>query len=317
MRGRHSRADAMTDELVTIIDLIRYGASRFNRAGLTFGHGHDSAIDESAQLVMHALGLPPDIPTAYGQARVTAEERREILALFERRIEERRPAAYLVGEAWFAGLAFKSDPRALVPRSPIAELILAGFEPWLGGRPVERALDLCTGSGCIAVAMAVHQPHWRVDAVDLSSDALALAAENVAMHDVGRRVRLLRSDLFESLGDEVYDLIVSNPPYVPAGEVPALPPEYAHEPSLGLAGGTDGLDLALRILRDAPAHLAGDGLVVVEVGDSEAALVELLPEVPFNWIEFKVGQMGVFALDAETLRAAHPRVAELCTARGL
>ena len=307
----------MTDELVTLIDLIRYGASQFNRAGLTFGHGHDSAIDESAQLVMHVLRLPPDIPPAYGQARVTAEERREILALFERRIEERKPAAYLVGEAWFAGLAFKSDPRALVPRSPIAELILAGFEPWLGGRPVHRALDLCTGSGCIAIAMAVHQPHWQVDAVDLSEDALALAAENAAFQDVTRRVRLLHSDLFGALGGQVYDLIVSNPPYVPAGDVPVLPLEYAHEPSMGLAAGEDGLDLALRILRDAPAHLAEDGLLVVEVGDSEEALVDLLPEVPFNWIEFKVGQMGVFALDAEALRAAGRRVAELCAARGL
>jgi ribosomal protein L3 glutamine methyltransferase len=307
----------MTDELHSIIDLIRYGASRFNRAGLTFGHGHDSPIDEAAQLVMHVLRLPPDIPPTYGQARVTADEKREILALFDRRIDERRPAAYLVGEAWFAGLAFKSDPRALVPRSPIAELILAGFEPWLGGRSVERALDLCTGSGCIAIAIAVHQPHWQVDAVDLSEDALALAAENAESLGVAGRVRLLRSNLFDALDGERYDLIVSNPPYVPAADVAKLPPEYAHEPALGLAAGDDGLDLALRILRDAPQHLSEDGLLVVEVGDSETALAELLPEVPFNWIEFKVGPMGVFALDAEPLRAAHPRVSALCAARGL
>lgn len=307
----------MTAELLSIVDLIRYGASQFSRAGLTFGHGHDSAIDESAQLVMHVMQLPPDIPSVYAQSRVTEEEKRAVLALFERRIRERVPAAYLVGEAWFAGLSFKSDPRALVPRSPIAELILDGFEPWLGERPVQRVLDLCTGSGCIAIAMAVHQPHWQVDAVDLSDDALALAAENARLLDVARRVRLLRSDLFSSLAGEVYDLIVSNPPYVPAGDVTALPPEYAHEPSLGLAAGADGLDLALRILRDAPEHLAEDGLLVVEVGDSEAALVELLPGVPFNWIEFKVGQMGVFALDAEPLREALPRISALCAARGL
>lgn len=307
----------MTAELLSIIDLIRYGASQFNRAGLTFGHGHDSAIDESAQLVMHVMQLPPGIPSVYAQSRVTAEEKRAVLDLFERRIRERVPAAYLVGEAWFAGLAFKSDPRALVPRSPIAELILDGFEPWLGERPVQRVLDLCTGSGCIAIAMAVHQPHWQVDAVDLSDDALALAAENARLLDVARRVRLLRSDLFSGLAGEVYDLIVSNPPYVPAGEVTGLPREYAHEPSLGLAAGADGLDLALRILRDAPGHLAEDGLLVVEVGDSEAALVELLPGVPFNWIEFKVGQMGVFALDAEPLRHALPQVSALCAARGL
>jgi ribosomal protein L3 glutamine methyltransferase len=307
----------MTDELVTIIDLIRYGASQFNRAGLTFGHGHDSPIDEAAQLVMHVLALPPDIPPAYGQARVTGEEKRRILALFEQRIAERKPAAYLIGEAWFAGLCFKSDPRALVPRSPIAELILAGFEPWLGDRPVHRALDLCTGSGCIAIAMAVHQPHWQVDAVDLSEDALALAAENAASLNVADRVSLLRSDLFSALDGRVYDLIVSNPPYVPAAEVQTLPPEYAYEPALGLAAGDDGLDLVLRILRDAPDYLSEEGLVVVEVGDSEARLVELLPEVPFNWIEFKVGQMGVFALDAAPLRAARSRVAALCAARGL
>lgn len=307
----------MTDELRTILDLIRWGASEFSRAGLALGHGHDSPIDEAAQLVMHVLALPPDIPSNYGHAAVTADEKRRILALFERRIAERMPAAYLVGEAWFAGLAFKSDPRALVPRSPIAELIQSGFEPWLGGRDVLRALDLCTGSGCIAIAMAVHQPHWRVDAVDLSEDALALAAENAARFDVAGRVRLLQSDLFAALAGERYDLIVSNPPYVPAAEVPLLPPEYAHEPSLGLAAGDDGLDLALRILRDAPDHLTEDGLLVVEVGDSEAALTALLPEIPFQWIEFKVGPMGVFALDAGPLRAARPRVAALCAARGL
>jgi ribosomal protein L3 glutamine methyltransferase len=307
----------MTDELRTILDLIRWGASEFSRAGLALGHGHDSPIDEAAQLVMHVLALPPDIPSNYGHAAVTADEKRRILALFERRIAERMPAAYLVGEAWFAGLAFKSDPRALVPRSPIAELIQSGFEPWLGGRDVLRALDLCTGSGCIAIAMAVHQPHWRVDAVDLSEDALALAAENAARFDVAGRVRLLQSDLFAALAGERYDLIVSNPPYVPAAEVPLLPPEYAHEPSLGLAAGDDGLDLALRILRDAPDHLTEDGLLVVEVGDSEAALTALLPEVPFQWIEFKVGPMGVFALDAGPLRDARPRVAALCAARGL
>src|SRR6476646_12011787 len=169
----------MTDELQTIIDLIRYGASRFNAAGLTFGHSFDNAIDEATQLTLHALHLPHDLPPAYGQAKVTLAEKEEVLALFLRRIEERVPAAYLTGEAWFAGLSFKTDPRALVPRSPIAELIETGFEPWLGGRPVERALDLCTGSGCIAIATAHYHPEWSVDAADISEDALALAAENI------------------------------------------------------------------------------------------------------------------------------------------
>jgi ribosomal protein L3 glutamine methyltransferase len=180
-----------------------------------------------------------------------AGERDKVLALFERRIKERIPAAYLTGEAWFAGLSFKSDPRALVPRSPIAELIESHFEPWLGGREVQRALDICTGSGCIAIAMAHHNPDWQVDGVDISDAALALAEENKKrLH--ADNVRLLKSDLFSAVKGERYDLIVTNPPYVTNDETDALPPEYAHEPELGLRAGDDGLDLALRILRDAP-----------------------------------------------------------------
>ena len=293
----------MPTELETIVDFIRWGATRFNAAGLTFGHSYDNALDEATQLVLHALHLPHDLSPAYGQAKLTSDERAAVLELFRRRIEDRRPAAYLTGEAWFAGLSFKSDERALVPRSPIAELIEARFEPWLAGRPVERALDLCTGSGCIAIAMAHHAPDWRVDAVDVSEDALALARENAQALLVADRVRLIRSDLFGALEGEVYDLVVSNPPYVANAHVDALPPEYAHEPALGLRAGDDGLDLALRILRDAPAHLSPHGLLVVEVGDSEAALAALLPEVPFTWIEFRVGQMGVFVLERDDLVA--------------
>ena len=191
----------MSAELATIIDFIRYGASRFGAAGLSFGHSYDNALDEATQLVLHALHLPHDIGPAYGQARLLAEEKQAVLALFQRRIDERIPACYLTGEAWFAGLSFKSDPRALVPRSPIAELIESGFEPWLGGREVHRALDLCTGSGCIGIAMAHYQPEWEVDCVDLSDDALALAAENVARLEA-RNVRLLKSDLFSALDGE-------------------------------------------------------------------------------------------------------------------
>jgi len=293
----------MTNELQTIVDLIRYAASRFNAAGLTFGHSHDNAIDEAAHLVLSCLHLPPDLPPAYGGARVTAMEKTRVLSLIDRRIETREPVAYLVGEAWFAGMPFKSDARALVPRSPIAELIEGGFSPWLDGRDVGRALDLCTGSGCIGIAMAAHNPHWQVDIADLSDDALALARENIALHQVGRQVRAIRSDLFSGLPGERYDLIVSNPPYVTDDEYAALPGEYAHEPKLGLAAGADGLDIALRILRDAPDHLTDDGLLIVEVGESERALTALLPEVPFVWIEFKVGSMGVFALGRHDLVA--------------
>jgi ribosomal protein L3 glutamine methyltransferase len=291
----------MTAELATIVDLIRYAASRFSAAGLTFGHSHDNAIDEASHLVLSSLHLPPDLPPAYGNARLTAAEKAGVLALVERRIETREPVAYLVGEAWFAGLPFKSDPRALVPRSPIAELIEDGFSPWLDGREVARALDLCTGSGCIGIAMAAHNPAWRVDLADISDDALALARENIALHQLGDRVRAVHSDLFAGLRGERYDLVVSNPPYVTDAEYAALPGEYAHEPKLGLAAGADGLDIALRILRDAPEHLADAGVLIVEVGESEHALAALLPDVPFVWIEFKVGPMGVFALERRDL----------------
>ncbi|MCW4453239.1 50S ribosomal protein L3 N(5)-glutamine methyltransferase [Flavobacterium sp. MXW15] len=301
-------------ELHTIIDLIRYGASRFNEAGLTFGHSYDNALDEATQLVLHTLHLPHDLGPAYGQARLLKGEKEKVLALFERRVVERVPAAYLTGEAWFAGLSFKSDARALVPRSPIAELIESGFEPWLGGREVNRALDLCTGSGCIAIAMGHYYPHWRVDGVDISDDALALAAENKARLDA-HNVTLLKSDLFSGLTGRHYDLIVTNPPYVTNDETDALPQEYSYEPELGLRAGDDGLDLVLKILRDAPIHLSEDGLLICEVGESERHLVALLPEVDFAWIEFKVGQMGIFAVECRELIAHNAHIAELAAQR--
>ncbi|OJY88118.1 MAG: ribosomal protein L3 N(5)-glutamine methyltransferase [Lysobacterales bacterium 63-13] len=304
----------MTAELATIIDFIRYAASRFSAAGLTFGHSYDNALDEATHLVLQTLHLPHDLSPAYGQARLVAEEKLAVLALIERRIKERTPIAYLTGKAWFAGLEFISDRRALVPRSPIAELILGGFSPWLDDREVFRALDLCTGSGCIGIAMASHYPDWLVDLVDVSDDALALARENIEYQNVGDRVRAISSDLFDGVRGERYDLIVSNPPYVTEDEYAAMPAEYAHEPKLGLTAGNDGLDLALRILREAPEVLTEDGVLIVEVGESERALVELLPEVPFNWVEFAVGQMGVFVIDrgdlvehADAIRAAAQR----------
>ena len=304
----------MHDELHTIVDLIRYGASRFNGAGLTFGHSYDNAIDEATQLVLHALHLPHDLGPAYGQARVTASEKADILALFARRIDERVPAAYLTGEAWFAGLSFKSDPRALVPRSPIAELIESGFEPWIGDLEVGRALDLCTGSGCIAIAMGHYNPNWDVVGIDISDKALALAEENKSrLH--ADNVAFLKSDLFGALEGEVFDLIVTNPPYVTHEETDALPAEYAHEPELGLRAGDDGLDLALKIMRDAPDHLSEGGLLVCEVGETERALVALLPEVPLAWVEFRVGQMGIFVATRGDLLAHHARIREFADAR--
>jgi ribosomal protein L3 glutamine methyltransferase len=304
----------MSAELSTIIDFIRYGASQFGRAGLTFGHSFDNALDESTQLVLHALHLQHDIGPAYGQAKLTAEEKHAVLDLFKRRIEERVPACYLTGEAWFAGLSFKSDARALVPRSPIAELIESGFEPWLGGRPVERALDLCTGSGCIAIAMAHYNPDWQVDGVDVSEEALSLAAENKERLDA-RNCTLIRSDMFTALAGKVYDLIVTNPPYVTNDETDALPEEYSHEPDLGLRAGDDGLDFALKILRDAPAHLSEHGVLICEVGESERQLIKLLPEVPFSWVEFKVGQMGIFVIDRNDIITHHGKIKQLADLR--
>ena len=302
-------------EQVSIIDLIRYGGSRFNAAGLTFGHSYDNALDEATQLVLHALHLPHDLSPVYGNSRVTADEKAKVLGLFERRIAERVPAAYLTGEAWFAGLSFKSDRRALVPRSPIAELITAGFEPWLGGREVNRVLDLCTGSGCIAIATAHYHPHWQVDGVDINDEALSLAQENkVRLH--ADNVTLRKSDLFNDLQGEVYDLIVTNPPYVTDDETDALPKEYSYEPELGLRAGFDGLDLALKILRDAPEHLSEQGLLICEVGEAERALVELLPELPMAWVEFKVGQMGIFVVERADLVEHHQKIKALADARG-
>jgi ribosomal protein L3 glutamine methyltransferase len=309
-------ADApITFEQLTIVDLIRHGGTRFGAAGLAFGHSYDNALDEATQLVLHALHMPHDLSPVYGQSRVTSEEKAVVLALFDRRINERIPAAYLTGEAWFAGLSFKSDPRALVPRSPIAELIESGFEPWLGGRDVHRVLDLCTGSGCIAIATAHYHPDWQVDGADINDDALALAAENKVRLHAGN-VSLRKSDLFDDLAGEIYDLIVTNPPYVTNDETDALPREYSHEPELGLRAGDDGLDLALKIQRDAPAHLSDDGLLICEVGEAEQALVELLPQLPMAWVEFKVGQMGIFVVERADLVEHHARIKELADARG-
>ncbi|MGY0619774.1 50S ribosomal protein L3 N(5)-glutamine methyltransferase [Lysobacter sp. A378] len=301
-------------EQVSIIDLIRFGGSRFGHAGLAFGHSYDNALDEATQLVLHALRMPHDLSPVYGASRVTSDEKREVLALFERRINERIPAAYLTGEAWFAGLSFKSDPRALVPRSPIAELIEASYEPWLGGREIHRVLDLCTGSGCIAIATAHYHPQWHVDGVDIDDDALALATENKARL-LADNVTLRKSDLFRDLDGEVYDLIVTNPPYVTNDETDALPAEYVHEPELGLRAGDDGLDLVLEILCDAPRHLSEAGVLVCEVGEAEHALVALLPELPLAWVEFKVGQMGIFVAERADLLAHHARIKALAHVR--
>lgn len=289
--------------LETVGDFIRWGTSRFNAAALHFGHGTDNAADEAAWLVLHALHLPHETPAYFYQSRLTSAEKKAVYTLLRRRIEERKPAAYLIGEAWFAGLRFTVNENVLVPRSAIAELIQQRFEPWMESGAVRRILDLCTGSGCIAVACAQAFPEAEVDAADVSPAALDVARDNLGRYGLQGSVRLLESDLFDALQAERYDIIVSNPPYVGAEEIAALPTEFSHEPRLGLAGGGgDGLDLVARILREAGAHLTPQGVLVVEVGNSWPALERRYPDVPFTWLEFEHGDGGVFLLTAAQLR---------------
>ncbi len=295
--------EAICCSLHTIRDLIRWGASQMNAASLHFGHGTDNAIDEAAALVLHALHLPPDLHGDYLQANLLPEEKRAALRLLERRVKERKPAAYLTQRAWFMGLPFYVDERVLVPRSPLAELIERHFAPWLSdSRQVERILDLGTGSGCLGIACAYAFPDARVDLVDVSADALAVAQRNVAEHGLEEQIEAIQSDLFSALKGRHYDLIISNPPYVDLEEMDNLPPEYHHEPQLGLAAGAQGLDVVAEILRQAADYLKRDGLLIVEVGNAQYALCEAFPDVPFTWLEFERGGQGVFLLNTAQVR---------------
>lgn len=298
------------DGLISIHDFVRWGASRFNAAGLFFGHGTDNAVDEALHLVLHALHLPPDLPAVYRDCRLTPGERVAVTELVERRISERKPAAYLTQRSWFAGLEFYVNEDVLVPRSPLAELVEAGFDPWIDAEGVGRLLDLCTGSGCIGIAAAVYLPHVEVDLVDISAAALRVAEKNLENHGLTDRVRVLESDLFSALGGQRYDVIVSNPPYVGAEELASLPEEFRKEPTLGLAGGQSGLDLVLRILRDAPTFLNHDGILVVEVGSSGGELTRRFPDLPFLWLEFERGGEGVFLLNRDQLVSYHEAFTE-------
>ncbi len=294
---------SICDELFTVRDFIRWGVSEFNSAKLFFGHGTDNRWDEAEQLVLHAIHLQPPLSEEWLDARLTRAERERVLMNLQRRIDERIPAAYITGQAWFAGLPFIVDERVLVPRSPIGELIEQQFEPWLRTEP-QQILDLCTGSGCIGIACAYFFPEAEVQLSDISFDALAVAEENIQQHGLEERVFAIQSDLFSNLAGQKFDLIVSNPPYVDADDLATMPDEYHAEPEIGLASGEDGLDFTRRLLREASDYLMDDGVLIVEVGNSWVALEAAYPELPFSWIEFKRGGHGVFMLTRQDLMTA-------------
>lgn len=282
-------------------ELIGIIARRLEDAGLVFGHGTENAHDEAAWLVIHALGLSPAEPLPEPSAPVGADEIARVDDLLQQRIHTRKPLAYLLNSAWFAGLEFYVDERVIVPRSPIAELIAREFSPWLTAPP-RRILDLCTGSGCIAVACAAQFDDSHVDATDISTNVLEVAGINLRKHRLEDKVSLIQADVFEGLPKRNYDIIVGNPPYVDAGAMAELPDEYRSEPALALAAGEDGLTIVRRILAGATEYLSAEGILVCEVGDSEEALMAAFPKIPFVWLEFEFGGHGVFLLTAGDLR---------------
>ena len=289
---------------VTVGHLIDSAVRRLRRAKLFYGHGTDNPRDEAIALVLHVVNLPHDAPRSVLTRRVTAAQAERYEALIRRRIDERQPLAYLTHESWFAGLRFHVDERVLIPRSPIAELIERQFSPWIDAARVRRILDMGTGSGCIALACAKYFPRARVDAVDIDENALEVAAINRRRLRLTRRVNLVASDHFRALGNAAYDIIVSNPPYVGEREMRGLPREYRHEPRHALASGRQGLDSVGVILRSAAKHLQPLGLLVVEVGNTERALMRAYPKLPFTWLDFERGGGGVFLLTREQLKSA-------------
>ncbi|MGL5146884.1 MAG: 50S ribosomal protein L3 N(5)-glutamine methyltransferase [Plesiomonas shigelloides] len=292
--------DEAVNELHTIQDMLRWTVSRFNAAGLYYGHGTDNPWDEAVALVLPTLFLPLDFPADMRNCRLTPSERHRIVERVLRRINDRVPVAYLTNSAWFCGMEFYVDERVLVPRSPIGELIQNHFDGLLPREPL-RILDMCTGSGCIAIACAAEFPDAEVDAVDISTDALTVAEQNIYAHALGQRVIPIRSDVFRDLPQDKYDLIVTNPPYVDAEDIADMPDEYHHEPAIGLASGMDGLKLTKRILAGAPDYLAEDGVLICEVGNSMVHLEAQYPEIPFTWLEFEHGGLGVFMLTRQQI----------------
>jgi ribosomal protein L3 glutamine methyltransferase len=293
-----------THELETVRDWVRYAVSRFTAGGLFFGHGMASAYDEAVYLVMHTLHLPSERLDSFLEARLTQAERAELFGIVERRVNERTPAAYLTRESWLGEFRFYVDERVIIPRSYIAALLPDALEPWLlDPASVQSALDLCTGSGCLAVLLAHYFPNADVDAADISSDALAVAQRNVAEHGMQDRINLIRSDLLSNLTEKTYDLIISNPPYVTTMAMAELPAEYRHEPAIALAGGDDGLDAVRTILAKAAPFLGPDGLLLVEVGHNRDATEAAFPRLPFTWLTTTGNDESVFLLRRDDLVA--------------
>jgi len=293
---------ANTSELLTLRDWLRYAVSTFNEAGLTFGHGSSNAYDEAAYLVLHTLHLPLDTLDPFLDAHLTAQEKVTLLDVLQRRVEQKIPAAYLTHETWLGEFKFYVDERVIVPRSFIAELLRERLFPWVADADdTTSVLDLCTGSGCLAILAAHAFPHATVDAVDLSADALQVAQRNIADYALSGRVQAIQSDLFSKLDGKQYDIIISNPPYVDAESVSALPAEYLHEPKLALGSGKDGLDATREILRQAAAHLTPHGILVVEIGHNRDVLEAAYPKLPFTWLEVSAGDQFVFLINRNDL----------------
>ena len=286
----------------TVGEALQYCSEVLEKSAVHFGHGTDNAWDEAAQLVFFVAELPLESDDSVLRQPLSSNAVARLLSYLDQRVTQKLPLPYLLHRAWFAGLEFCCDQRAIIPRSPIAELILGDFQPWYSGDSPKRILDLCCGGGCIGLAVAHYFPDAHVDLLDIDSAALALARENAVLLGVEDRVTIRESDLFAALRDERYDLILSNPPYVDAADLASMPAEYHHEPERALGSGEDGLDLTRRILRSAGAFLHDDGVLIVEVGNSWPALEEAYPQVPFTWIEFEHGGEGVFTLTARELR---------------
>ena len=289
------QACAVVEDLATIQDMMRWAYSYFNASDLYYGHGYDNAWDEAQQLVLAALYLPADVPEAMYQSRLTLVEKERVIHLIETRLGTRQPVAYLTNSAWFCGSEYYVDERTIVPRPPIGELIMQKFAGLIDHEP-KRILDMCTGSGCIAIACAQQFLEAEVDAVDLSLDALDVAQINIERHGLAERVFPISSDLFNDIPQDKYYLIVTNPPYVDEEDLDDMPQEFHFEPEMSLGSGADGLDITKRILAQAADYLTDNGVLVCEVGNSMVHLIEQFPTVPFNWIEFKNGGLGVFSL---------------------